>query len=151
MSNFVKGDAVKILTGAKFETGATVPTIFINKEFFVIEAKDNGFYKLGQSKDTKRSIGSVHEKDLVKFGNELPLIKTFNGTYQQWLNQNISDSRVIKMKVILLLQEDDTPSYVDAICGYSTDAKDTNYLYYKYDTSQYRQVSATDNVIVYYI
>lgn len=65
MSNFVKGDAVKILTGAKFETGATVPTIFINKEFFVIEVKDNGFYKLGQSKDTKRSIGSVHEADLV--------------------------------------------------------------------------------------
>jgi hypothetical protein len=65
MSNFVKGDAVKILTGAKFETGATVPTIFINKEFFIIEEKDNGFYKLGQSKDTKRSIGSVHQKNLV--------------------------------------------------------------------------------------
>jgi hypothetical protein len=93
----------------------------------------------------------VHEKDLVDFRNELPLIKTFNGTYQEWLNQNISDSRVIKMKVILLLTEGDTPSYVDANCGYSTDAEDTNYFYYKYDTSEYSQVSATDNVIVYYI
>ncbi len=93
----------------------------------------------------------VHEKDLVKFRNELPLIKTFNGTYEQWLAQNISDSRVIKMKVILLLQEDDTPSYVDANCGYSNDAQDTQYLYYNYYSSQYRQVSATDNVIVYYI
>jgi hypothetical protein len=65
MSNFVKGDAVKILTDAKFETGATVPAVFINKEFFVIEVKDNGFYRLGQSKDTKRSVGSVHEADLV--------------------------------------------------------------------------------------
>lgn len=65
MSNLVKGDAVKILTGAKFETGAVIPAVFVNKEFFVIEVKDNGFCKLGQSKDTKRSIGSVHEKDLV--------------------------------------------------------------------------------------
>lgn len=65
MSNFIKGDAVKILTGAKFESGSVIPAVLIDKEYYVIEVKDNGFYRLGQSKDTKRSIGSVHENDLV--------------------------------------------------------------------------------------
>ena len=66
MSKFNVGDKVKIIAGAKFLNGNDVPQIFIGTDLYIMDMKGAGFYRLGQVANAKRSIGAVHEKDLVE-------------------------------------------------------------------------------------
>lgn len=66
MSKFNVGDKVKIVAGAKFLNGNDVPKIFIGTDLYITEEKGAGFYKLGQTVNAKRAIGTVHEKDLAE-------------------------------------------------------------------------------------
>lgn len=74
MSKFTVGNAVKILAGAKFASGLEVHDSLINTTVYVIEVKENGYYKLSQNKTSRKAIGTVHEEYLVDA--EIP-VETF--------------------------------------------------------------------------
>lgn len=65
MSKFQVGDNVKIIAGAKFTNGTIVPQVLVGTDLYVIETKEEGIYRVGQNKNSKRTIGAVHEEDLV--------------------------------------------------------------------------------------
>lgn len=67
MSKFNKGDAVKIIPGAKFVGDVKIPESLIGVKLFVREVKDEAICSLSKTATSNRSIGSISMEDLVGF------------------------------------------------------------------------------------